>query len=322
MYEGPEFRHLRYFVAVAEECSFGRAAQRLHVTQPALSIQVKQLEDGLGAPLFLRTPAGVAMTNAGRTLLPLARQLLAMRRRAVEHTSRAHTGTDSPFRFGYSHWISRNIVHEAITGYRELVPGSRIEPSSHSSGVLAERVAAGIIDAALIDLPVQEPELFVQSICTQKLLVCLRKDHELARADFIPKQAVAENLKVMFDPELHPPLFERLKRKLARGGIDLEPSEFVEHPSDVQFLIKEGAGFGLVREGAVLDEELIAKPIDGVSLSVKVAFICHEQQQRPVLPLLAYRVAKHCGEHADGSQERKPPVSVGETHTGQRELFG
>ena len=77
MYESPEFRHLRYFVAVAEECSFGRDAQRLHITQPALSVQIKQLEDGLDAPLFLHTPAGVALTNAGRTLLPLAKQLLA-----------------------------------------------------------------------------------------------------------------------------------------------------------------------------------------------------------------------------------------------------
>lgn len=322
MYEGPEFRHLRYFVAVAEECSFGRAAQRLHVTQPALSVQIKQLEDGLNAPLFLRTPAGVALTNAGRTLLPLAKQLLAMRRRAMEHTAQAHTGTNLPFRFGYSPWLNLNVVHEAITGYKEMVPGGDIRPSSHSSGVLAEQVASGVIDAALIDLPVREPELMVQSICTEKLFVCLPKAHELAKAEFIPKRAVEQNLKVMFDPQLHPLLFERLHRKLARAGIHIQPSELVEHPLDVQFLIKEGVGFGFVRNGIPLDPELVTRPIEGTSLTVEVAFICHEMQQRPVLPLLAYRVAKCCAESADEKQRKKPPARIAEIKPRQSVMFG
>lgn len=282
MYEGPEFRHLRYFVAVAEECNFGRAAKRLHVTQPALSTQIKQLEEGLRVTLFLRGPAGASLTHAGKTLLPLARQLIAMRKRAVEHTSLAHSGTHLPFRFGYSPWINRNIVRETITGYKEVVPGGVIEPSSQSSGTLSSQVSAGTLDAALIDLPAREPELMVQSVCTEKLLICLRTDDPLAEHAAIPKEAAADRLKIMFDRQVHPLLYEQIERKLARAGIALHPSDLVLHPSDAHFLIKEKVGLGLVSEGMPLDPELTSRPIAGVNLTVETAFVCHELQQRPV----------------------------------------
>lgn len=102
MYEGPEFRHLRYFVAIAEECNFGRASERLHVAQSSLSTQIRQLEDGLGAKLFVRGPAGTALTQAGRDFLAYAKQMLVLRDRAVQNASLIHSGVQIPLRFGYS----------------------------------------------------------------------------------------------------------------------------------------------------------------------------------------------------------------------------
>jgi DNA-binding transcriptional LysR family regulator len=322
MFEGPEFRHLRYFVAVAEECNFGRAAQRLHVTQPALSIQIKQLEEGLKATLFLRTPAGASLTHAGKTLLPLARQLLAMRKRAVEHTNLAQSGAHLPFRFGYSPWVNSDLVREAIIGYKEMVPGGVIEPSSHNSGMLSSQVLAGTLDAALVDLPLREQELMAQLICAEKLLICLRCDDPLAEGMTIPKEAVAEQLKIMFERQLHPLLFDQIEHKLARAGITLNPSDFVQHPSDVQFLVKEKVGLGFVREGIPLDSELTSKPIMGVDLIVETAFIYHELQQRPVLPLLAYRMGKCCAERTAANRRKKPIGRVKEISPHQSRMFG
>jgi DNA-binding transcriptional LysR family regulator len=89
MYEGPEFRHLRYFVALAEECSFHRAA-RLHVSQSALSMQIRQLEEGLDAKLFTRSSAGASLARAGTVLLPHAKRILRLREHAVKQASLAN----------------------------------------------------------------------------------------------------------------------------------------------------------------------------------------------------------------------------------------
>jgi DNA-binding transcriptional LysR family regulator len=102
MYEGPEFRHLVSFVAVAEECSFGRAAERINLAQPSLSSQIKQVEDGLGANLFIRSQTGTSLTAPGRQFLVFARLMLQMRDHAVRATTSDKSGTDWPLRFGYT----------------------------------------------------------------------------------------------------------------------------------------------------------------------------------------------------------------------------
>ena len=292
MYEGPEFRHLRYFVAVAEECNFNRAARRLHVAQPSLSTQIRQLEEGLNAKLFMRTSAGASLTSAGAALLPHAKQMLRMREHAVEQTTLAQAGLTSPFRLGYSPWLNRDVIREAIVGYKELLPGSAIEPSSQSSGPLTRMVLDGQLGAALITLPVSDDELYVQHVCSEKLMICMREDDPAAQHDAVTRAVVQEKLKIMFDRALHPLLYDQIQRRLEKAGVTFRPTDFVSHPADMQFLVQEEVGFGLIRDGMPLMGNLVLRPIAGLTMSVRGAFICLPGQRRPVLPLLAYRVAK------------------------------
>ncbi len=322
MYEGPEFRHLRYFVAIAEQCNFGRAAERLHVSQPALSAQIKQLEDGLGAKLFLRGPAGAAMTLAGQSFLSHAKQMLLMRDRAVENTTAIYTGGQLPFRFGYSPFINHEFVREVLKGYRELVPGGTIEPSSECSGPLSTMVAEGRFDAALVTTPIAEEYLYRQLICTEELLVCLRADDPLAQAETIPRAAVQSRLKVFFHYTHHPLLYEELMRKFAKAGIDLKPSDFISAPAEMQFLVKENVGFGLVLNGVPLDPELTRRRIEGLPLRIRTMFVCHPAQQRPILPILGFRVAKLCVGMEAISGKKKPNARVMEADLGQLRMFG
>ncbi len=322
MYEGPEFRQLRYFVAVAEECNFGRAAQRLHVAQPSLSTQIKKLEEGMRAILFLRSRAGAELTPAGRSFLAEAKRLLQMREHAVQTTSSVHSGVDLPLRFGYSPFVDHQMVHRALLAYRELVPGSRIEPSSECSGALVKMVAEGRLDAALVTIPIGEPGLFVQRVCVERLLVCLRRDDPLAREESIPKSAIEARLRVLFARDHHPLFYDELLRKLAKAKIRLRPTELVSAPADMQFLIKIGAGLGLVRESVLLDPELTRRTITGVSLQVKTALICHPAQRRPVLPLLAARLAKLCAGENNVRSMKRPSGSVGVELPTQLPIFG
>ena len=133
-----ELRLLRYFVAVAEELHFGRAAERLHIAAPSLSQQIKALEASLGTPLFVRDRRHVELTSAGRLLLPDAREILALAARA----QRRLAGTIGPLRLGYVSWLPDEVVASVRSDLRldEWVMPSHIQIG---------RVAGGGLDAAI-----------------------------------------------------------------------------------------------------------------------------------------------------------------------------
>jgi LysR family hydrogen peroxide-inducible transcriptional activator len=323
MYEGPEFRHLRYFVAVAEECNFCKAAQRLHVSQPSLSSQIRHLEDGLGAPLLVRSHAGTSLTPAGHEFLSHAKQMLLMRDRAVENTSTVHSGAEMPFRFGYCPFVNHELVHETILGYREMVPKGIIEPSSDCSGPLSTMVAEGRLDAALVTYPIAEKhQLFVQPVCSEELLVCLRADDPLAQGRSIPRAEVAKRLKIFINRVYHPLLYDELIQKFSKAGIHLHPSDFVSALAEMQFLVKENIGFGLIQERVPLDPELTTRRIEGFPLRIKTGFVCYPAQQRPVFPLLAFRIANLCAKTDRMPGKKKPNGRVPDATLGQLPMFG
>ena len=294
MYESLEFKHLISFVAVAEECSFGKAAERLNLAQPSLSAQIRQIEDGLRLNLFIRSQAGASLTAPGQQFLVFARKMLHMREHAVRATSSDQTGTEWPLRFGYSPFANHRLVQEAFDGYRALVPGGHIQSQSECSAELTTMVADGRLDAALVTLPIAEKDLYMHPICQEKVLVCLRRDDPLAQGESIPQSVIASRLCIIFGRIHQPMYYDTLLRKFAKLGIELHPSDFVSAPAELQYLVKIGKGFGLIQESTPLDPELVAMSIAGVNLTVTTAFICHPAQIRPVLPLLAYRIEKQC----------------------------
>jgi DNA-binding transcriptional LysR family regulator len=293
MYEGPEFRHLVSFVAVAEEFSFSRAAKRLHIAQPSLSAQMKLIEEGIGAILLIRGQSGVSLTASGRQFLVFARLMLHMRGHSVRATTSDKTGTEWPLRFGYSPFADHRIVEEALNRYLELVPGGHIQTSSECSAELTTMVADGRLDAAIVTLPLAEKGLFVHPLCEERLLVCLRRDDPLAAAPKLSHEAIEARLCILFGRDHQPLLYDQILRRLAQAGIPLSPSEFVSAPAEMQYLVKRGRDFSLAQESTHLDSELTMRGIVGVNLTVTTALICNAVQIRPVLPMLAFRIEKH-----------------------------
>jgi DNA-binding transcriptional LysR family regulator len=198
MQEGPEFRHLIAFVAVAEECNFGKAAQRLHITQPALSSQIKQLEDWLGTSLFRRVPYGAELTETGRNFLLFARRILHMRQHALKAASRKHSEGDWPLRLGYSPFVDHRLVQEAIVGYQELVPDGQIDSLSDCTAKLLEMMSDGRLDASIVTLPIPSGRLFEHHICEDRVALCMRRDDPFASAVEVPKEAIAKHLRILF----------------------------------------------------------------------------------------------------------------------------
>lgn len=314
MQEGPEFRHLIAFVTVAEECNFGKAAQRLHLTQPALSHQIKQLEDWLGSNLFKRVPHGAELTATGRNFLVYSRRILHMRNHAMKAASRKHSEQEWPLRLGYSPFVNHKVVEEALRGYHEIIPEGHISSLSDCTAKLVEMIEDGRLDSAIVTLPVSTTGLFEHRICEEKVLLCLRRDDPFASAKEIPKHAIAEQLRILFSRDYHPDLHDEILRRFKRAGIELHPTETYSAPAEMQFLVRTLRCFGLTRENVALDTEPTVRPIPGVDLRYATALICDPDQQRPVFPMLAYRMAHRCALEKSAAS-RKPPAPSHEKQT-------
>jgi DNA-binding transcriptional LysR family regulator len=309
MDQGPEFRHFASFVAVAETCNFGKAAERLGIAQPTLSLQIKQLEEWAGERLFQRLPTGSPMTEAGRHFLVIAQQMLHMRSHA-KHVTVKRSG-EWPFRLGYSQFARHELIDEAIEGYKEIVPGGSVQASSDCTAHLLHMLEDGRLEAAVVTLPIGRSDLFEQRICEDRLLICLRKDDPLAKLDSIPKAAVSERLQVMFHRDYHPHFYDRLMARFLRAGIRINPTETYSALSEMQYIVKARGCLGLIREHAPLDPELTTRPVVGLSLKAITALVCHADQQRPAIPVLAYRMAQRClGRNTNTDSPKKPSQSV------------
>jgi DNA-binding transcriptional LysR family regulator len=306
MYEGPEFRHLRFFIAVAEELNIGKAAAKLNATQPNVSRAIQQLEDGLQSRLFKRGRAGTGLTERGLAFLPFARQMVDMRAESIRATSTVQAPRNHPLRFGYSPFTDHQLVTDAMQGFCQLVPDGSIDPSSECSGQLVPMILGGSLEAALVTLPIPREHLYIHDICSERVLVCLRRDDPLAGHEELPREAIIHRLRILFS-RLHQPMFyDYLLHKFEKASMDIRPAAFVSSPQEMQFLVANKKGLGLIRESAPLLPELVTRPIERLKLKVTTALICLAEQKRPVLPMLAFNLAEQCLEEKEMAGRKKP----------------
>jgi len=144
-----ELRHLRYFVIVAEEQNVTRAAERLHVSQPPLSRQIRDLEEELGVALFRRTAKSVTLTEPGKVFLNEARAVLLRAETAVEAVRAAAHGDQGSLRIGYAPSLTARILPAALRAFETASPGVRVSLHDLSSEECLQRLAARELDLAL-----------------------------------------------------------------------------------------------------------------------------------------------------------------------------
>ena len=181
-----QLQQLAYFVAVADERHFTRAAHAVHVAQPSLSKQIGALEAELGGPLFNRARGNITLTAAGEVLLPLARRIMAdveSAQTAIRQLMGLQTGR---VRLGATPSLSTVLVPEALRRFRDHYPGIRFVLEEGSSRDLVAKLAQGALDLALLILPLHtdDPALETFPILREPLVAAVPLGHELAeRAD-------------------------------------------------------------------------------------------------------------------------------------------
>src|SRR5690606_1876220 len=237
-------RDLRYFVAVAEELNVTRAAERLFVSQPALSKQLRALERQLGCTLFDRVHSGVALTRQGEALLPVARDLLARWNAGYEAVrAAAPTGT---LVIGMQTAVGRGLQQEALRRFRAVMPGWEVSLRLVSWHDPSAGLLEGGSDVAFVWLPAP-PGLSTRVLATERVCVVLPADHRLAGLDESPFKDLQDEPFVAL-PAAAGPLRDFW---LARHARDTEPVIGVTagSPEEVFEAVTGGLGVVLVAEG-------------------------------------------------------------------------
>jgi len=259
-----DLRHLRYFVAVAEERHFGRAALRLHMAQPPLSRQIQALEAELGFKLFERSRRRVEVTAGGTVLLDRARRVFAELDRAVHEARRASTGETGRVAIGYL----SSLAYSGLTGYlrafREELPAVEVVLRELAPSEQLEAIKDGRIDVGLLRGPIDDPSIVSERVRRERLLLAMPVDHPLAARTRVPLALTAKEPFVAFPRARAAAFYDSLIALCARAGFS---PRIVQEAPQLDMLSLVAAGFGI----AILPEsirevhrpDIVLRPIVG-----------------------------------------------------------
>src|SRR6266446_3517984 len=225
-----EPRLLRYFLAVAQELHFGRAAARNYISQPSLSSQIQNLERALGTDLFVRNSRQVALTPAGRALLEEAPRALGALERAAERARLAGAGIAGTVRLGYAPMAGYETLGAILSAVEQDSPNVTVIASELFSSEIPGRVLAGEQDVGLALFP--EPMRGVRSrlLRVEPLALLFDKHHRLADSDPIPVASLAGETLLLFPRELAPGYYDRVIAACEQSGFQPRIRAFTDPP--------------------------------------------------------------------------------------------
>ena len=238
-----ELRHLRYFVAVAEELHFGRAAARLHLAQPPLSQQIRKLEEILGYPLFVRTSRAVRLTAAGEIFLERARRTLRNVQEDLEEARSIGRGDEGSLRVGFIGSGMLTPLPAMLGRYRQLYPRVQLLLSESYTANIAASLNRGTLDAGFLRDGGQIEGLHVESLFSEPFVAVLPKKHRLAGRSMISPADLRHEPFVFFTPTAGTLAYEKTMALFDEHGF--RPHVVQEAPQWLTILRLVGAGLGV-----------------------------------------------------------------------------
>lgn len=287
MNESIDLRQFRYFLAVSEELNFSRAALRLHISQPPLSRQIRQLENQLGVQLFLRSKTGVTLTDAGAAFLPEVKRTLLQAEKAIAVVKAMQSNIGGKFVVGYTTVFERSAIPDVTEVLHQRFPAWQIHtPGDHSINLIRE-VKKGTMDAAFIGLHTDVQGLAVEKLLEDPLVVALPAGHKLAHKRFISFDSLRDEPMFWFERKLNPGFYDYCQAFFHK--IDFKP-HIIPEPQDHHImlgLIAEGKGIALVpsslqcikRQGVIFRE--LKEETYPLTMGIGVAW--DKQNPSPVL---------------------------------------
>jgi DNA-binding transcriptional LysR family regulator len=241
-----ELRQLRYFVAIAEEGSFSRAAQRLHVSQPPLSTQIKALEKEIGAQLFARTSRGVSLTAAGRVFYAEARAVMARLESARRKTLEADRGDVGMLSVGFVSIADYGILPPALKSFRAQFPLVEVQLHELTTDAQIRELRAARLDLALGLAPVEEPDLEFKTVLREELVLAVPAAHAASRGGDVDLRTLSKASFIVPPRDIAPGLYDLTISRCRAAGFAPRIVQNARQMQTVIGLVSCGMGLALV----------------------------------------------------------------------------
>jgi LysR family hca operon transcriptional activator len=290
-----DFRHLRYFLAVAEEGSLTVAAEkRLHTAQPSLSRQMRDLEIELGCTLMTRGVRGIELTAAGRVFANHARAILLQLEAATEATRRAAAPAKASFVIGFLTGYEFDWLSVVMRIMRDALPTTETVILSLSSPDLAVGLARGKIDLAFMRHEQNAPGVVFTRLIDEPLIALLPNGHALASKDAIAPEDIAGMPLIGVPYDKSPALRLVTDAYGAKLGIDLTPHHYVDNLSMAMSLVASAKGIALMPLYArnLLPATVISKPLAGVAPVIDLSLGYNKANSSPILKTIVARIGE------------------------------
>lgn len=281
-----DIRHLKYFIAVAEELNIGRAALRLHISQPPLTRQMQQLEQEIDVQLFIRTQRGVELTQAGEIFLEEARNILSLMEQAIERTKRASQGKLGRLDIGIFGTGILWAIPELLNLFRNTHPDVKVVLHTMSKKAQIEALRQKRIAIGFHRMPPLFPDIETRLIINEPLYLAINKDHPLSKQESISFRELSKHPLVLFPTGGRPNFVDRVIELCRNTGFVPEISQVVGDAVAGIALVGGGFGMTIVPESATTIElpSVVYRPfLDAPSANIDLSCAYRKNDQSALL---------------------------------------
>ncbi len=282
-----EIRHLRYFVAVAEELHFGRAAERLFIAQPPLSQQIQQLERELGVALFERTSRRVRLTPAGAVFLQDALHILARVQASVQDARRAAKGELGTLAIGFVASATYDFLPRVLRRFREQYPDIELLLSEQNAAEQSNALREKTIHVGFARPAIEAPEWVAKPITHEPFLLAVPEHHALAAMPAVALPELAAEPFIAFPPDPKPSYADLVKAVCEAAGFSPLVAQEVREMQTALSLVAAGMGVCLVPASVqnVQRRGVVYCPLTGLAPTTDLSVVYRKDDPSPVLAL-------------------------------------
>jgi DNA-binding transcriptional LysR family regulator len=280
-----ELRHLRYFVTVADECHYGRAAKRLGMTQPPLSQQIRQLEEELGVSLFRRLGRNIELTDAGWVFLDDAQRTLAQAERSIQNARRAARGEIGQLDVGLVVTATYSVVPAVLQGFRERYPQVTVILHELTTPEQTQALRDKKIDVGFLRRPVFGDDLEIRTVFQEPLIVVLPKKHPLATVKNLSVEMLRDEQFILSPPRLRLAWYDQVMCLCQEAGFTPNITQQAVHIETILGLVAGGMGITLLPAsvGGWRRKEVTYKPLADEDVLVDLVLAWRKGESSSVL---------------------------------------